>query len=122
VNARVFQLRSAIAEYDVTGAMTIAHGQLLRAGRIFDVCGWRETVQHLHLDEARAVIAQHLNACAKFEWPLLPTLLQRPAHALIPQLTWRDVIPIAVPVGCSRFLAFDVVTDNFDVGEEGCGA
>jgi hypothetical protein len=110
---RVFQLVSAVAEFDwSSGHVSIMHGDNLTS-EIFDACGWRGTLDRPDVNRVRETIAEHLNDCFRFEWPLLPSPgLPKPTK--LPRLTAHDILP----GNCSsdnRVMRFGVVTDSFSV-------
>lgn len=132
VRPRVFQFVSALAEIDWrTGRVTVIHGDDLTS-MTFAVCDWRGEIERPDIERIRALIAEHLNTCQRFSWPLLPTTTTRPTN--IPTLIARDIVPGEArdleldddegrPFRATR-MRFGVIADAFDPApaEDSCSS
>ena len=114
---RVFQMVTAAAEINrATGDMVVRHGAYWRHG-YHACCEWSSRITPQSIDGARERIAEHLNECPHFEWPLLPSpgydvLHMYPADR--PRLTARDVLP-GTNLDTNERLHFGVTTSEFSV-------
>lgn len=113
---RIFQMVSAVGELDrKTGEFTLAHGGVWRSG-FFGSCDWRHVLHRPDLEEARAVIAEHLNGCPSFPWPLLPSL-DGIDRKTLPRLKPKDVLP-GSNLDTEALVHFGVTTAAFEVATE----
>ena len=94
--ARIFQLRTGSITIEADGSMMAVH----------EMCSIAAVVPRVAMtDELREGIADHLNTCRRFEWPVLPSGVKLNER---PTLTKRDV---HVGGGTERTLYFGVVTE-----------
>lgn len=115
MKVRVFQMVTAVAEIDRDSRqLVVRHGAYWRSG-YFASCDWASPIIPHSIDGARQVIAEHLNECPRFEWPLLPS----PGYDALrpggrPHLTARDVLP-GTNLDTNERLHFGVTTEAFEV-------
>jgi len=117
MKVHVFQIVTAVAEIDrASRQMIVRHGAYWPS-RYFGTCDWSSPIIPRSIEGAREVIAEHLNSCMRFEWPLLPypgyddALRNRSGR---PRLTARDILP-GSNLDTDERLHFGVTTDTFDV-------
>lgn len=106
---------TAVTEMDsVTRQMIVRHGAYWRSG-YFGSCGWSSPIIPRSIDGAREVIAEHLNSCPHFEWPLLPSPGYEVAHRhRYVRLSARDILP-GTNLDTNERLHFGVTTEEFEV-------
>lgn len=120
MKVRVFQMVTAVAEIDrVSRQMIVRHGGYWPRTGYHATCDWSSPIIPRSIEGARQVIADHLNECPRFEWPLLPLPRYDVLHdfaSMRPRLTARDVLP-GTNLDTNERLHFGVTTEEFEVPE-----